>query len=124
MKVEFLRASGFILDITVDLTGVDEKVKSEYHKRKKTEQAYIDKHLDVDCLKYDHITHITFVLAKLDEVITEEYKKLANPMIEKVKALADICGETDCTKCPYSKNLVCQLAKSTDLPYLWSHLLD
>lgn len=123
MKIDYLREAGFILDITVDLTQLDEDVKSEYLKRKNTEQDYIDKHLDVTILKYDKITNITFVLAKLDEDIIKEYKAInEHPINQIVKQLAEACDETRCDDCPYYHEGICRLRRTNLFPNTWSQL--
>lgn len=123
MKIDYLREAGFILDITVDLTQLDEDVKREYLKRKNTEQDYIDKHLEVTILKYDKITNITFVLAKLDEDIIKKYKAIGeHPMKKIVKQLAKTCDEIRCDDCPYYREGACLLKRTNSFPNMWSHL--
>lgn len=125
MKVKELREAGFILDIVVDMTHLDEGVKAEYLKRKNTEQENIDKHLNVTGLKYDKITNITFVMAELDEDIKKEYKILHNsPMPEIVAKLSRLCDKTPCSECPYGSGLYCKLKDTDDFPYRWQNMLD
>ena len=131
LKVDFLRAAGFILDIVVDITHLDEDVKSEYLKRKETEQEYIDKHLEVTALKYDKITHITFAMTELDDIIIEEYKNIAkryntmkeHPVMKAAKELAKICNKTECECCPFynfiNEDTPCYITGNKKNPAIW-----
>ena len=126
LKVDFLRAAGFILDIAVDMTRLDDCVKGEYLKRKSTEQEYIDKHLKVTDIKYDKITNITHVIAELDDEAIKKFKSGSKDyrIMEQIKNVANICREINCANCPYGEGLGCALSKADGLPYTWKFLLD
>ena len=124
MKVSELKDMGLIVDVTVDLTLIDDDVKHVFHKRQHTEKDYINDHLNVISGKYDSDTHILHVVTRLDEDIKKEYKTLAtSPIKDLVEQLAEACANTHCDDCPYAQD-VCILKKTNFLPHRWSHLLD
>lgn len=124
MKVSELKDMGLRVDITVDLTLIDDDVKRIFHKKQHTEKDYINDHLNVISGKYESDTHILSVITRLDEDIKKEYKTLAtSPIKVLVEQLAEACKNIHCDNCPYAQD-VCILKKTDSLPYMWSHLLD